>query len=525
MNGDSPPRFDAVVVGSGFGGSIAAHRMAEAGHSVMVLERGRHYRPGQFPRDVTDIDALFWRQRRRKQATGLYDLRFFSGGGCVVAAGVGGGSLVYAGVNVRPVQKVFDDPRWPAGTSRHSLDPYYDRVAKMLEVAPLPVGERVPKREVFRYAGEQMGRPVVDPDESVRWPARTALLASPRRQPCVYCAECEFGCQVGAKHTADSTYLAEARARGAVVRPGRVVVGLRAVTDGYAVTHRDVVTGTQEVTVARRVVLAAGTLGTTELLLRCRDVDKTLPLLSHALGQGFSANGDFLGSIHRADVDLSPNFGPDVTSVMHFFDQAPEFTLAAPTFNEAVMKALANLGQPSARILRPFAPLLWRLLPWAVPQMFAHGLLSRPLKYLAPGRLDWRRSTNLFGIGRDNANGRLHLTTRGLDMTWDYGTENAELIERQQQAMHSLTDYYGGTFAPLIFWNAFRRTVTVHPLGGCRMSDSPTTGVVNAAGEVHSYPGLFIADGSVVPASIGFHPAMTISALAERTCDAALATM
>jgi cholesterol oxidase len=521
----APPRFDAIVVGSGFGGSIAACRLAEAGHSVLVLERGRRYRPGDFPRDVTAIDALFWRRRRGRQAIGLYDVRFFSDMGCVVAAGVGGGSLVYANVNVRPDEKVFDDPRWPAGTSRDTLNPYYDRVAKMLDVAPIPVGQSMPKRDRFRYAAQQLGRPVFDPDESVHWPAATAYAASTRHRACEFLAECEFGCQIGAKHTADTTYLAEAEDRGAIVRPGRLVVGLRPVADGYSVVHRNVLTGAQEVTVAKRVVLAAGTLGTNELLMRCRDQDATLPALSRALGQGFSANGDFLGSIHRASVDLSPDFGPDVTSVMQFFDEAPEFTLAAPTFNESVMKALSNLGQPSARILRPIAPVLWRALPWAVPQMFAHGLLSKPLKYLAPGKLDWRRSTNLFAIGRDNANGKLHLTSRGIDLTWDYRGENADLIERQQQAMSALTDYYGGSFAPLVLWNAFGRIMTVHPLGGCRMADTKTAGVVTTEGEVHGYPGLFIADGSVVPTSIGFHPAMTISALAERTSDALLATM
>lgn len=521
------PRVDAVVVGSGFGGSIAACRLAEAGHSVVVLERGRRYRPGEFPRDVTDVDALLWRQRRRgRQAIGLYDVRFFSDMGVLVAAGVGGGSLVYANVNVQPDAKVFDDPRWPAGTTHASLEPYYARVAEMLDVAPVPYAQRMPKREVFQFAARQLDVPVFDPAQSVHWPAGTVQpRATTRHRPCEFLAECEFGCQIGAKRTADTTYLADAEYHGAVVRPGRLVVGLRPVTDGYAVVHRNAQTGAEEVTVAKRVVLAAGTLGTNELLMRCRDEYGTLPALSRALGQGFSANGDFLGSIHEADVDLFPSFGPDVTSVMKFFDRAPEFTLAAPTFNEAVMKALSSLGQPSGRILHPVASMLWRALPWLVPQMFAHGLLSKPLKYLAPGELDWRRSTNLFAIGRDNANGELTLTSRGLDLVWDYAGENADLVERQRQAMSALTDYYGGNFEPLVFWNAFRRIITVHPLGGCRMAHDKADGVVTADGEVHGYPGLFVADGSAVPTSIGFHPAMTISALAERTSDAIVATM
>ncbi len=522
MRTASPP-VDAVVVGSGFGGSISACRLAQAGRRVMVLERGRRYAPGDFPRDVTDIDALFWRRRRGGQAIGLYDLRFFSALGCVVASGVGGGSLVYANVNVRPHANVFEDPRWPRGTDRAGLEPYYARVAHMLAVAPLPHDARLPKRDVFHSAGISMRRLVFDPDEAVQWPGYSGDSGHSHPR-CQFRAECEFGCRVGAKRTADTTYLAEAERLGATVRPGRLVVGLNPVAAGYAVTHRDVITGVEEVTVAKRVVLAAGTLGTNELLLRNRDVHRSLPMLSSRLGLGFSANGDFLGSIHKASYDLHPERGPDVTSVMQFFDREPGFTLAAPTFNEGVMKALATFGQPSARALRPFGPVLWRALPKAVPQMFAHGLLSWPLKYLAPGKLDWRHSTNLFGIGRDNANGRLQLTSHGLDVVWDYHRENADLVERQQQAMADVATYYRGKFAPIVIWNAFRRIVTVHPLGGCAISVGPGTGVVSPEGEVHGYRGLFVADGSVVPTSIGFHPVMTISALAERTADAVVAS-
>jgi len=281
------------------------------------------------------------------------------------------------------------------------------------------------------------------------------------------------------------------------------------------------VTGAEEVTVGRRVVVAAGTLGTNELLLRARD---SLPRLSPMLGHGFSANGDFLGSIHKANMDIAPNHGPDVTSVMRFFDQAPEFTLAAPTFNEPVMKALASMGQPSARVLRPIAPLLWRLMPRVLPWLFAHAWLSKPLTYLAPGELDWRRSTILFAIGRDNAGGRLQLTRCGLNVSWEYRSENAALIDRMQQAMAQVAAVYGGSFAPIVTWNAFRRIFSVHPLGGCRLSTGPAQGVVSSHGEVHGYPGLFVADGSVVPTAIGFHPAMTISALAERTAEAVVAS-
>jgi cholesterol oxidase len=128
--------------------------------------------------------------------------------------------------------------------------------------------------------------------------------------------------------------------------------------------------------------------------------------------------------------------------------------------------------------------------------------------------------TNLFCIGRDNGGGQVSLGPRGLDITWAYDRENAALISRMESAMAQVAAAYGGTFATLATWNVFRRIISVHALGGCHLSETPATGVVSLHGEVHGYPGLFIADGSVVPASLGFHPVMTIAALAERTAEA-----
>ena len=531
MSADS--HYDVVVVGSGFGGSITALRLAEAGRSVLVLERGRRYRPGDFPRDVRNTDALLWRYGRRATATGLYDVRFFSSLGAVVASGVGGGSLIYAGVHIRPDPLVFEDERWPRSINRDSLDPYYDRVAAEIGISPVPSHISLPKRDAFRKAAAVTGRDVFDPDEAVSWPppdgaagaaGAGGFLAERTDGTCRLVAECEFGCPFGAKRSMDRTYLAGAERLGAEVSAGTLVHHVRPDGDGYAVACRTVATGEPRTVTGRRVVLAAGTLGTNEILLRSRDVTGSLPRLSGALGCGFSANGDFLGSIQGAAADLDPSHGPDVTSVIRFFGTAPQFTMAAPSFTAPVMRVLASLGQPSGRWLRPISGGLWRCLEYLLPLGFSSGLLARPSILPAPHRGDPRHMTNLFCLGRDNANGRLRLGRRGLDVTWDYARQNATLIRRMETAMAAVADAYGGTYAPLLTWNVFRRIVTVHPLGGCRLSETPAAGVVTPHGEAHGYPGLFVADGSLVPTSIGFHPAMTIAALAERTADAVAAS-
>jgi cholesterol oxidase len=507
-------RYDVVVVGSGFGGSITALRLAQAGKSVAVLERGRRYSPGQFPRDVTRTDELFWRHSSREKAQGLYDVRFLSGIGTVAASGVGGGSLIYANIHVRPDAVVFEDPRWPKSYTRASLEPYYDKVAKELSLAPVPESISLRKRNVLRRAALRMGRQVFDPPEAVSW----TESPGPGRQACRLCAECEFGCQYGAKHTMDQTYLARAEALGAQVLPRMLVSHVEpAPGGGYRVHCQDLATGQRRTVEGTRVVLSAGTLGTVELLLRSRDKARTLPRLSQRLGHGYSGNGDFLGSIMNSREDLEPWVGPDVSTVMRFFDAEPSFTLAAPTFNKPVMEVLTGMGQPRlGAFLQGVGAPLWPFLMPVLNTAFAKGLLSRPPRNSA----DPARMTNLFAIGRDNANGRMGLKGNQLDVEWNFAEENQALVQRMQAAMREVALQYGGTYAPLVTWQLFQRPITVHSLGGAHLAESPERGVVSTEGEVFNYPGLHVADGSVIPTSIGFHPVMTISAVSERIAEA-----
>lgn len=516
-------RFDAVVVGSGFGGSISALRLAEAGKSVAVLERGRRYLPGEFPRDVTQVDELFWRYPDAPRARGLYDLRLLSGIAIVAASAVGGGSLIYANIHIRPDAKVFDDPRWPSSINRQMLDPYYDKVAAALQVAPVPEETRLAKRDVFHDAAGRLGREVFDPDQAVTWNSTTSEGAPPSAG-CRLVAECEFGCQYGAKNSMDRTYLARAEALGAEVRAGVLVSHLSPVDGGYAVHCRDVASGRPLALMGTRVVICAGTLGSNEILLRSRDQFATLPSLSRMLGVGFSGNGDFLGSIQNSTLSLEPWIGPDVTSVMPFFDEPPEFTLAAPTFSRPVMEVLASFGQPNLGWLGFLSPILWPLFGPGVRFAFRRGLLSKPTRFRGRGSGDAAHMTNLFAIGRDNAGGVISLKRGRLDVRWAYERENTDLIARMERAMREVAQAYGGTYGTLPTWQVFRRIISVHPLGGCRMSDSVANGVVSTHGEVHGYPGLFVSDGSVIPTAIGFHPVMTIAAVAEHSAQSIVAS-
>jgi cholesterol oxidase len=505
--------YDAVVIGSGFGGSIAALRLAQAGRSVLVLERGRRYRPGEFPRDISEADRVFWRYPRIASAQGLYEARFFSGIAAVVASGLGGGSLIYANIHVRPDAAVFDDPRWPASWNRQTLDPYYDKLAAQLGVAPVPRDIALNKRDRYRDAAKAMGVPVFDPDQAVAWSAQS----DSQHPACRMCAECEFGCQYGSKKTLDFNYLHEAERLGARLKTQARVTAIEPAGAAYRVHYEDLTNqAMKSLVVGKKVVVAAGTLGTNDLLLRCRDRHKTLPKLSAQLGYGYSGNGDFLGSMQGIKFDLDPTHGPDVTSVMRFTDRKPLFTLAAPTFNQAAMISLAAMGQPNGAWLRPIGSYLWPYLENLIPWICRQGFLNRPRPDITDAS---RRFTNLFAIGQDNANGRVYLRGDALDIEWNYFAENRELVRRMETAMRELAAYYGGRYAPLPTWGMARRIITVHSLGGCRPGASIDDGVIADNGEVHGYPGLFIADGSVIPAAIGFHPVMTIGAVAERIAE------
>lgn len=517
---ESPRIFDAVVIGSGFGGAIAALRLAQAGKSVLVLERGKRYRPGEFPREVTDIDRLFWRYPETATAQGLYELRFFSDIATVTASGVGGGSLIYANIHVRPDATVFEDPRWPAAIDLPTLSPYYDKVAAMLDITPVPPALDLAKRNVFRAAAEHLGHECFDPDQAVSW----TDSGGAGRKACQLCSQCEFGCQFGAKNTLDFNYLAQAETLGTRIEAGQSVSHIAPDEQGYRVFYRDIANATDHEVIGHRVVLCAGTLGSNAILLHSRDGIGTLPNLSSRLGYGYSANGDFLGTIQNSRFDLEPGQGPDVTSVMRFPHSAAPFTLAAPRFNRETMAVLASFGQPTGGFLPFMAAPAWDRLNELIPWLFKRGMFSRPSPLPAPNAGDAKHMTNLFAIGRDNANGVVKLKNGKVDIQWRFAEENRALIDRMEQQLKRLADYYGGTFAALPLWTIFTKILTVHSLGGCALSESPVSGVVSPNGEVHGYPGLFVADGSVVPAAIGYHPVMTISALAELIAESVVAS-
>lgn len=500
-------QYDAVIIGSGFGGSVSALRLAETGKSVLVLERGKNYLSGEFPRNPQILANTLWRYPDISSDQGLFDLRFFSDMGVLTASGVGGGSLIYSNINIKPDKDLFSRIKWPSSLSFSALDPFYQRVESELSLQVMPEGLDLKARKVMHKAGNEVGASIITPGFSVDW------------DNCRQCAECGQGCNYDAKQSMDKTYLKKAQEKGAIIRSGAWVYVIEPTFSGYYIHFRDLTKNGQKVQVkARVVVLAAGALGTNELLLRNRDIYDTLPAVSATLGKGFSANGDFIGSIQNCSIPMEAWRGANVAAVLGFSGKNA-FTVAAQGGKQSSMEVVAAMGQMSGKILQFFGPVVWRHLSSILPWMMAKGALSQPVPITLQGAGPADRCISLFASGQDNANGIIKLKSSGIDIAWDFARENLKLIENMVLKMTELATVMQGTFSPLASWNMAKRPITVNPLGGCAMSDNPDSGVVSPCGEVHGHAKLFISDGSIIPGALGVHPAMTISALAEHNAQ------
>src|SRR4051794_22173432 len=310
-------RYDVVVIGSGFGGGITACRLAEAGHRVCVLERGRRFAGEDFIDDPADAPKLLWHES--VNSGGVFGVRLLRDGSVICAAGVRGGPPVYANVQLRAPAEVFER-EWPAAITRDELDPWYTLTEAALDPVTTPDDPALPKLHAFDAVGARAGRSAERLPIAVHFgEAREHPFSGVRQGGCENLGRCDIGCPVRAKNTVDITYLARAEQLGAEVRPLHLVTKFEPAGDGWRVRFRHLGGGGDGSIEGGRLVLAAGTLGSTRLLLQNR---KALPGLSPALGTRFSGNGDALAVAFdpaAADVQGAHNgYGPVMTSRLDY---------------------------------------------------------------------------------------------------------------------------------------------------------------------------------------------------------------
>jgi cholesterol oxidase len=557
MTEDRPPsdpeaHFDAVVVGSGFGGSVMSYRLAEAGLSVCLLERGKAWPPGSFPRSPWEVARNFWDPS--KGMHGLWDVWSFRGLGGIVASGLGGGSLVYSNVVLRKDEATFvkeDIERdgyeyWPL--ERADLEPHYERHEEMLAATPYPF-ERPPydrtyKTKAMQGAAQELGLEwflpklavsFAGPDDAPGEPIRDdpPNLHGRTRLSCRLCGECNIGCNLGSKNTLDFNYLTLASVRhGALIRTRCEVKAFAPRADGgYTIDfadHSEVAEGEKPSApapvhriTADRLVLSAGSFGTTYLLLKNR---ATLPGLSEALGTRFCGNGDILMLAIEAKEEgrpriVDPGYGAVITSTIRVRDAAEGGPGRAYYIQDG--------GHP-------------QIVNWIIESSYQLGVLRRLLRFALAFMKLWLRfarrseigrevsglftsdlsssSLPLFSMGRDIPDGRMTLTSDGyLDIDWTT-RRSAAYFGNVRRTGRDVARVLGADFMDNLPWYVGRVT-TVHPLGGCPMGRHEREGVVDSFGRVFGYPGLVIADGSVMPGPVGPNPSNTIAALSHRFAE------
>ncbi len=555
--------LDVLVAGSGYGGAVAALRLAQAGRRVTVVERGQEFQAGEFPSQVGEIGTRMRVElsdaqgvRAMGQESALFDFRVGDGVAAMVGNGLGGGSLVNAGVGVEADPRVFTESGWPQAL-REGLGPWYARARETLELQRPDgpeagvAGQRIVGSAKYaalrRFAEQSGGRfEVADIAVELRDAPPQALG---RRAPCNGCGDCVTGCNHHAKLSLTATYLPRAFQAGARLYTGLTVLAVEPLPAGAAdgacwAVHcvrtgerADLAAGVPaaglvQVLRVRTVVLAAGAFGSTEILARSQ-ARHGLPLAAAQLGRRVSTNGDDIAQgwdlphpVHAVGAGAAPVHtftGPTITGIVRLGEPSGPLQQQTVVEDGAVPGLLGTFAAELGAALS--------LLPRLAGAGWPRGAARDPMA-ASPDAL--RRSLTLLGMGHDSAGGELAWEPRGGRLRWRWVGEPEPLAQvhgTRQQAIAA----DGGVFLPnpgtslgleafgVATPAAMRRLITVHPLGGCRMGDGPDSGVVDHVGTVfHAdgsrLEGLHVLDGSIVPSPLGVNPLLTITALAERAC-------
>jgi cholesterol oxidase len=512
--------YDYIIIGSGFGGSVSALRLAEKGYSVLVLEKGKRFRDEDFAKTNWQYWKYVWMPALR--AFGILQISILKGVMVLHGAGVGGGSLGYANVLEIPSGATFQTQAWNTPIAwGETLKPHYEAARRMLGAARNPklwsADETLRKMaaemgmehtfratEVGAFFGEQ-GLTVPDPYFGGE---------GPQRAGCRHCGGCMVGCRHNAKNTLPKNYLYFAEKLGVEVRSETEVVDVKpAEGGGYEVTFQSSTSRSKRKQTANteRVIFSAGVMGTMRLLLNLRDVRKSLPKLSARLGDVVRTNSEaLLGGLARtSDIDYSE--GVSISSIFN----ADENTRVEPVRYPNGSSLMRFLAAP---LIDVDVPVWMRLL------RFAGWILTHPLDFAKAMFLpNWAHNTTILLVMQHVDNRMKFRTGRSLFTLFRTGMvaerEPGYEITAQVAGSHEITREFArrtnGIPLGSIGENLLGLPTTAHILGGAPIGKDAAEGVVDESFQIHNYPGLYIIDGSIMPANPGVNPSLTITALAE----------
>lgn len=508
--------YDFVIIGSGFGGSVSAMRLAQKGYSVAVIEKGKRYKPSDFAKTNGEVKKFLWAPVLK--CFGIQQITLIKGLMLLHGAGVGGGSLVYANTLMKPHDPVFKSSVWPSHIDWLSeLNPFFETAKKMLGVTTnkiiseaetimqqlakeMKVPETYHLTEVGVYFG---GKNQLDPYFGGEGPIRKA---------CTGCGACMVGCRDGGKNTLDKNYLFFAEKWGTVIFPEFHVKEIKPTQKGYEVTAYNVnqiFNKTKNTFKAKKVILASGVLGSIELLFKNKEVYKTLPHVSETLGLNVKTNGESLCGVTSLLTDKDLSKGIAIGSAIH------------PDEHTKIEPVRYNSGSSVMRFL-------------AVPMTNNGNLITRPLKFIFQAHKvfrialvkDWAKQSIILlvmqtidfqmklKLGRSVFSfGRKALVGTAQKGQWP------SYLEVAQQATKIVAKLIKGEAQNAGSEVLLGTPSTAHILGGCNIGQNTNEAVIDSNHEVFGYKGLFVCDGSVIPANLGVNPSLTITALAERFAD------
>jgi cholesterol oxidase len=513
--------FDHLIIGSGFGGSVSAMRLAEKGYSVAVLEQGRRYGAKDFPKSNWQIRKYLWAPFLK--CFGIQNITLFKNALILSGTGVGGGSLVYANTLMVPQESFFKDPIWSSSQDwKSALLPHYETAQKMLGVTKNPlfseadeilqsVAQDLNCAETFHTVdvGVYFGTDVKDPYFGGHGPVRS---------PCIFCGGCMVGCQYNAKNTLDKNYLYFAEKFGARIFPECQAVKITPLSDSYEVETKNPMSwfgNPKRKFTAKNVILSAGAIGTVKLLLENQHIHKTLPHISAQLGKTVRTNGESLVGATSLKKNVDYTKGLAISSAIHP-DALTKIEVVRYPVGSDFMRLLAlPLTGPGNAVMRPLKFLgqcLWHFLD--ILKLFTVR--------------DWAKNTIILLV-MQTVDNQIAL---GIKRPWyklfkkSFGSVDTGLpripayIEVAHRAVKKVATKING-----ISQNAFSEPLlntpaTAHVLGGARIGQDVQSGVVDSHCQVFNYPGLYVIDGSMIPANLGVNPSLTITALAEYAMQA-----
>ena len=536
-------------------------------------------RPWSIKRSIKQLfeGATSFHELRDEELHGLFDIRSYSHMDVIQSAGLGGGSLIYANVFLMPPEEIFQDPRWPASCTLDQLQAYYEVAKQVLGSRPLPGYDpdddsvlpdddrrRVIRTELFRKVAKKTGHKSSLAEINVfvgGYPDGELLdIGLQDRNPygavqtsCVYCGECMIGCNYHSKNTLDLNYLHAAEHRhGAEIRTEHLAEAVIPVNEhgaddpdadgshGYRVYYwdlrektlkqqRSAINGYKGLpsVLTQRVVVSAGSLGSTELLLRSKEHHRALPRVSATLGRNFSGNGDFLSFGLRSEAPVGAHYGPVITqytdhNLYEDFKPDQAFLVEDAAYPTAIAWFIEGF--------RPGFSRLGTIVPAAIDfvKRWTTGRNSGRMGGMIRGIMgesSTDRTLVFLDMGVDKSDGAMTLgDDQRLRLDWPYRNSLPLYNAIIEAGVTFSKTVWARFFTPVLTWTRpLRRNGTVHPLGGCILGADETKGVTSADrenfGEVFGYKGLYVADGSLVPTALGSNPTATISALSEMVAE------